>query len=321
MPQLAIPSYEIRPCPIELLVRHEIGSPFDRYVASHDVVRLVPGIYVEAAAWKALAPWDRYLAKVHAVGKKYPDAVFVYESAAALLGIPFVGSPRLVHILADRRGGARTRGILQSHFFTDNITPILIDGVSVTSIVDTAVDIARVSHPALGLATLDQIVRRFEISPGAIAVVNDERTSDRGAANAAWAIERATGIPESVLESLSLAVCEWLGFEAPELQKEFDLGPLGTARVDTYWPGVNVIGEADGESKYQMSAGGVEAALIAEKRREDALRRLSSGFARWGWDDCRDPDRLEQILLAAGVPRVRRRNNAPLRTLAALLRR
>jgi hypothetical protein len=290
-------------------------------VASHDVVRLVPGIYVDDVAWTSLTPWDRYLAKVHAVGKKYPDAVFVYESAAALLGIPFAGSPRFVHILADRRGGARTRGILQSHFFTDNISPVTVDGISTMSILDTAVGIARVRHPALGLAALDQTIRRFEISPGEIAVVNDERTSSRGATNAAWAIERATGIPESVLESLSLAVCEWLGFEAPRLQKEFDLGSLGTARVDTYWPSANVIGEADGDTKYRMHAGGVEAALIDEKRREDALRRLSSGFARWGWDDCREPDRLERILLTAGVPRVRQRNNAPLRTLAALLRR
>src|SRR5690606_13782682 len=149
---------------------------------------------------------------------------------------------------------------------------------------------------------------------------NDGRESSRGRANALWAIERATGIPESVLESLSVAEFEWLGFPAPILQKEFDLGALGTSRVDSYWPGVNVIGEADGDSKYKLHPNSVGDALIAEKRREDALRRISDGFARWGWTDCKDPSRLERILLAAGVPRIRARNNTRLRTLAAALR-
>lgn len=311
----------IRPCPIELLVRQEFGPSFDRYVRSHDTVRLVPGVYVEAQDWRSLRAWDRYLAKVHAVGRQYPGAIFAFESAAAILGMPFVGTPGFVHVLVGHRGAARKRGIVQGHFVVDELSTVTIDGLSATTVADTAVSIARARHAAVGLAVLDQAIRGCGVTSGELAALNETRSSDRGAANAAWAIERATGIPESVLESLSVAEIEWLGFEPPVLQKEFDLGGLGVSRVDAYWPGANVIGEADGDSKYQLNPGGAGTALIAEKRREDALRRVAEGFARWGWADCRDPSRLERILLEAGVPRVRQRNNPPLRTLAALLGR
>src|SRR5699024_6099203 len=115
-----------------------------------------------------------------------------------------------------------------------------------------------------------------------------------------------------------LAVIEWLGFDAPELQVRFDLGRLGDARVDAYWRRVGVIGEADGDTKYRQNTNGTTTALIAEKKREDALRRVASGFARWGWSDCRNPDRLARILMDEDVPLVRPRDNTRLRTVRAL---
>ena len=309
----------LAPCPVELLVRQDFGREFDRYIHSHNVRRVIASVYVSAPAWQQLAPWQRYLAKVHAVARTHPGLVFVLESAAALHGIGYIGSPNYVHALADYPGAAKVSGSIQRHFYTDFLEPETLEGISLTSVADTAIDIARARHPAFGLATLDDVIRSHGIMQGHLAATNDGRDSSRGRANALWSIERATGIPESVLESLSIAEIEWLGFARPMLQKEFDLGQLGKKRVDTYWPDVNVIGEADGDSKYRLHPGGVGAALVEEKRREDALRRLSDGFARWGWADCRDPQLLEQILLDERIPRVRSRNNTRLRTLVAHL--
>ncbi|WP_110588653.1 hypothetical protein [Microbacterium suaedae] len=319
MPTNLTDESDVLPCPADLLVRRTYGAGFDAYVRTHDIVRLLPGVYVDQTAWRDLAPWERYLAKVHAVRHKRPDAVFVLESAAVLRGHPVLPRQPYVHVLADTKGAARITGTIQGHYFSDPITPEQSSGFLHTSAVDTGVDLARVRHPAYGLAVLDHIIRTRASTIGEITATNDARDSSRGRSAARWAISRATGIPESVLESISIAVIEWLGFESPELQASFDIGELGTARVDTYWPRENVMGEADGDSKYRMHPGGTEAALIQEKKREDALRRLADGFARWGWSACRRPEVLEKILADEGVRRVRPRDNTRLRTVRALL--
>ncbi|WP_454119151.1 hypothetical protein [Microbacterium lacticum] len=52
-----------------------------------------------------------------------------------------------------------------------------------------------------------------------------------------WVIARASPVPESTLENLSLAVIEWLGFPAPELQRWFRGQAVGDDdRVDMWWP-------------------------------------------------------------------------------------
>lgn len=310
----------VLPCPAELLIRREFGAGFDAFVRSTEAVRLVPGIYVQESVWRDLPPWQKYLTKVHAVQRKRPDAVFVLESAAALIGLPVLGSPMHVHILAEHKGGARITGLIQGHHCTDELVPVRTAGIAHTSPADTAVDIARRRHPAYAKAVLDQAIRVCGLTAAQLAAVNDDRDSARGHAAALWAIERARAESESVLESISAAAIEWLGFEMPQLQVEFDLGPLGRARVDTFWPTVNVIGEADGDAKYRDDSGGTGAALVREKKREDALRRQVDGFARWGWSACRHPDQLDETLGKAGVPRARPRDNTRLRTLAALLR-
>jgi very-short-patch-repair endonuclease len=49
-----------------------------------------------------------------------------------------------------------------------------------------------------------------------------------------------------------------------------------------WWPGLGVIGEADGVMKY-----GSADDLIAEKAREDRLRALGLMVVRWTWDEIR----------------------------------
>ena len=45
-----------------------------------------------------------------------------------------------------------------------------------------------------------------------------------------------------------------------------------------------------------------------------------NGLARWGWAECRDPKKLEEILDEMGIPRVAPRDSTRLRTLATILR-
>ena len=103
------------------------------------------------------------------------------------------------------------------------------------------------------------------------------------------------------------------------LQQPFT-GPNGEDwRSDMFWPVENVIGEADGRVKYDGTLGDGGAAVVGEKRREDALRRAASGFARWMWPDVEDHPRLGSALRAAGLREIRPPRTAQLESLRAVL--
>ena len=77
------------------------------------------------------------------------------------------------------------------------------------------------------------------------------------------------------------------GLPEPRLQVPFfdDAGLIGY--VDMYFDTLGVIGEADGLVKYSTGAD-----LLAEKRREDRLRRLHP-VVRWGWQQIwSNPERV-----------------------------
>ena len=52
--------------------------------------------------------------------------------------------------------------------------------------------------------------------------------------------------------------------------------------------------------------------MLAEKRREDELRRLVSRFVRWNWDEAWSGVPLADLLHSAGLPRVPRHIGAHL---------
>lgn len=63
-------------------------------------------------------------------------------------------------------------------------------------------------------------------------------------------------------------------------------------RVDFFLPDLGVVVEFDGASKYAMAAEGGQAALMAEKDRENAIRRLGYGIVRVTWKDLRNPQTI-----------------------------
>lgn len=111
---------------------------------------------------------------------------------------------------------------------------------------------------------------------------------------------------ESPGESAARAVMHELGFEPPELQREYVLPGGRRARVDFAWEGV--VCEFDGMVKYQrsqeLSGLSPAEALAAEKHREDGLRALGLRVVRILWSDILRPERLRQKLIRAGVPHI-----------------
>ncbi|GAA5084233.1 hypothetical protein GCM10025760_01870 [Microbacterium yannicii] len=102
-----------------------------------------------------------------------------------------------------------------------------------------------------------------------------------------------------------------LGFPEPQLQARFTLADGREAFSDFFWPDHRHIGEFDGAGKYRdpglLKGRTPEEVLLAEKDREDELRRQVTAFSRWRLPALRSPRMLYDILQGAGLPTSRPR--------------
>lgn len=110
------------------------------------------------------------------------------------------------------------------------------------------------------------------------------------------ALAQARPGAQTVLETLSRLALIGEGLPEPELQVAFHDGGGLIGRVDMWWPGLGVIGEADGLVKY-----GSGADIVREKAREDRLRATGRMVVRWTWSEITSAPGLvaDRIRLAA----------------------
>lgn len=303
------------------LIRSSDVSHADRQVMAGDLVRVRRGVFAPASLWWSLPPWRRYEARVHAVAMTHPGLVFCRESAAALRGLPVFGDPLEIHVLDLPEATARLAAGIRRHTTSDHLEVDRVGAMFVTSLPDTVIDIARSRHQAIGLAVADAALRADrELSVEALVAENERRRSSRGRRIARWALHRATPLAETVLESVSRAAIEWLGFEDPELQAEFRADGF-CDRVDMWWPHARVIGEADGELKYEGSLQPAVHAIRKEKERDRRLRREGRAIAHWSWRDVAQITPLRAALHAVGLRPDRPESSLELHGLSTLLRR
>ena len=309
----------LRESPVELFRVRDARVTHQRYRApAYLPVRT--GVYALRLAWNALRPWERYLARVHAFAVLHPDAIFSHESAAALYDLPIFGEPRDIHLFDPGRSRSRRFGDVVVHT-SEDVPPVYVaTGIQVVSAAHTAVDLMRVLPPAFGLAVGDSLtspVRDFAATMPELRSLAAAQVNRRGRTRLAWLWPRIDGRTESAGESVSRAVIEWCGFELPQSQREFHLDGF-TDRVDFFWEGPRIAGESDGYGKYLAETPEETVArVVAEKKREDRLRRHLGGFARWDWSDAMQVAPLRRALVRAGVPQVRAPAHALLQTLGA----
>ena len=315
----ASPRFLAAPPPLPLFRTADL-SHVERDIAAGHLTRVRRGVLAPASLWAALPPWRRYEARVHAVTMTHPGVVLCLESAAALRGLPVFGDPLEVHVLDTAEATSRSSGGIRLHTTSGDRVLVQVGGVRMTSTADTVIDLARSRHPAIGLAVADAALRvDRDVTVEALVAENERRPSSRGRRRARWSLHRATPSAETVLESLSRAAIEWLGFEEPELQVEFGVdGWLD--RVDMWWPGTRVVGEADGELKYDGSLQPASTAIAKEKERDRRLRHHASGIAHWGWRDVAQIAPLREVLFHAGLRPVESESSRELYALSALLR-
>lgn len=308
---------ELRPSPVTLMRASEGRILGLRPSSSSGLVRVRHGVYAQASAWQRLPPWDRYLARVHAYALVAPDAIFMLESAAALWGLPVFGEPRDIHIWSRERGRSVRYGDVAVHTTAD-ARRVAGGLIRTTSLLENVVDLGRVLPPARALAVLDTALSTrspARCSLPELIEIADRQVARRGTAQLELLWTLADGASESVGETISRAVAVWSGFATPELQHEFHFEGV-TDRTDFFWPDDGIAGESDGYGKYDASdVAATKAHFIAEKKREDRLRRHVRGFARWDLADAQRVGPLRDKLRLAGVPMVRPAQFALLGTL------
>lgn len=318
----SMPPLRLSPSPVPLLrlgATHD-GSRPDRLVVSGAMTRIIRGVYADSTAWSALAPWDRYLARTHAVALVSPDSIFCLESAAALRGHPVFGEPPHVHVLRLGDGTSRSSSTIREHRTQDRRDLQEIDGLLLTSGPDTAVDLARNRHAVVGLSAADAALRADpHLSAAVLRATSERRASSRGRRQARWSLRRADARAANAMESISRAIIEWLGYAEPELQAAVQV-PQGERFLDFFWRREGIGGEADGRWKYDGRFGDPTNIVYMEKRREDAIRQHLTGFARWGWPELTAPRELDDALTRTGLRRIRPIDHAALAGIPQALR-
>lgn len=287
-------------------------------IASGEIQRIAPGSFADAAEWRSLRPIARHAQRVwEAAARLSPGQTFSHFAAAALYGIDILGPwPDVIDLTLDRASGGRSTGSIRRHGHDLHDSDTVPWGRHrLTNALRTTVDLIASLRLVEAVPIADQALwgRR---NGGALVEASDLRAmahnrTGRGAARAPRAADFATDLADSVRESQSRVLIDVMGFPPPELQTRFVLSNGRDAFTDFFWRDHSHIGEFDGVGKYRdaelLRGLAPEEALIAEKDREDDLRRQVRAFSRWRTPALRSPRALYDILRGAGLPTSRPR--------------
>ncbi|MFD5215816.1 hypothetical protein [Microbacterium sp. NPDC058345] len=299
--------------------RDRPGEPFDyrrvrRALASGKVTRVAPGTFLDRDRWLSTSPVEKHrLRVIEAAERMRKPAVFALFAAAAWWNMEILGPwPTLIDVRVPRDYPGRSTGLIRRHAWgTDGIELVEWGRHAVTSPAQTAIDLASVLDRLHGVVVLDQALwRRREGGPlttwDELEAIHVARETPRGAARVRNAVADASELSDSVRESQSRVLLKRLGFPEPLLQHPIPLTDGAFAFPDFYFPDRDHSGEFDGLGKYLdpalLEGRTPEEALIAEKDREDALRRVVSRVSRWRTPALRRPRELYDILVADGLP-------------------
>ena len=275
--------------------------------ADGSLTRIATGVYVETQQFAALEPVDRYRLRVRGLSlRSHPGAQFSHDSAAAEWGLTSMGAwPRVAHqVVAASAGGASRFGI-HRHAIGRDPDAVEFDGLVVTSLARTVIDMASTTPFVRAVAMADHALRH---SPGGLDFGRalEVREAARGAVRASSVIEFASPLAGSPGESFARVQFLALGYPAPELQVSFAGEDGFEADVDFYFRDLDLIVEFDGLSKYGPRREfqrklTLDQMLLKEKAREDQLRRMVRSFARITWALAADRHALANHLRPHGL--------------------
>jgi hypothetical protein len=248
---------------------------------------------------------EKHRRLVHATAPQLLDgSVVSHGSAAVLHRLPvWAAAIERVHVTRSQSGHGKRRSLVHAHSAPlDETDIVLVDGIAVTSIARTVLDLARTLPMEQAVALGDRAVREG-LSPDTLAAGLLRMERWPGVRRARRAVDFLDPRSESVGESVSRVLLYTDGLPAPDLQQEI-VGPDGevVARVDFLWKQQRTVGEFDGKVKYGRTlhpGQDLEEVLAAEKAREDLIRDSDLQVARWIWRDFYRPGVIRDRVLRA----------------------
>ncbi len=258
-----------------------------------ELLRLRPGAYVYRSEFESATWRDQHLTRMCAMrltGDLEPGAILARESAAVLHGIPLIGPmPEKVQLVKIARGGGRLTPTTRTLSARPDCEIEESDGVPLTSLRQTLIDLGRRRSFSSTLVSLDDALRQGTTSKERLLELLAVQRGCRGNSRLRAWIAVADPRSESPGESLSRAVMIEHHLPPPDLQtKIYDRHGVFVGRVDFSWPELKVIGEFDGRMKYDQEVYGrsMDNVLFEERQREQALMRASGmQVVRWLWGD------------------------------------
>jgi hypothetical protein len=266
--------------------------------------------------WAGLDRHDRQRLKSAAVNATATEPlVFSHASAGALWRLPRAGNwLQKEHALVPI-GGTQSTTLITRHQVQMPVDVSVIDGLAVTGLARTVVDIAATHAFGEGVVAADAALRRAQhphpdvpderITKDALRTTLRLLDLRHGSARARRSIEFADGLADRPGESLSRVNMHLAHLPAPGLQVVV-YGASGRRYVaDFWWPHCRLIGEFDGAFKYSdpefMQGRTAHQVLLDEKKREDDLRAAGYSFSRWDMGIAVSPERLRAHLVQAGL--------------------
>lgn len=251
---------------------------------------------------------DRHRQLVFATLPLLVASVVSHLSAAVLhqLPLPLVRL-RYVQVTRPAAGSGQRRGLVHrfaAPLATDEIA--VVDGIPVTSLARTVVDLGRTLPFADAVAAADAALRRG-LAPADLELAVDRAAGRPGVAAARRVAAFADARSESPGESHSRVVLQAIGLAPSSLQQiVVDHHGREVARCDFGWEAHRTVGEFDGLVKYgrPLKPGQTAADVVyAEKLREDAVRDVGWQMVRWNW-----PGLQREQVLAEQLRRAFRRH-------------
>ena len=182
------------------------------------------------------------------IGRDLPAG---FHTAARLGGFGVLDDGR-THLLGPEEHDHSPRDRLIVHGTARVPDPVVVDGVEITGAARTAIDLARTTHPADGLAVLDAALRCGAVGRDLLDAELLEHRWLRGIVSArrlvAWADPRAESPQESRMRWIALAA----GLPAPEPQVELRTAS-GKYRLDLGYREKRVGMEYDGDGHADRS--------------------------------------------------------------------
>lgn len=281
------------------------GDAVRRAARRGGVRRVRRGAYVGAERWEGAGDSGRHLLRARAAVAAARTPVLVsHRSAAEVWGLPVVGvRDERVHLTFTGTSGGVSRGDLARHVTRVPLEAVVVDGLRVTDVARTVLDLARTCGFLAGVVAGDAALRTGLVTSERLEAEVVTASRGRGVRVARDVLGFVDARSESPGESLSRVRMAELGLPAPELQHVVRDGHGFVARVDFWWEGARVVGEFDGRSKYGFDDDARTAAgrLWDEKVREDRVRDTRVRVVRWTWADAWAGTPMVTRLHRAGV--------------------